>query len=261
MLRMAGSQCRQGIPTKLSVAQFEQFVLPHLSTGRREPAPTLGCRRYSTTSFNCCTWAVSGRRCLSKRMTKFVLKSTTRAFIGRCGGGRQMAATAAIFAGSVRKLHQGGLPELTVIHGDGTTTAAKKGGDNLGYSGHKHLKGDKVVAFCDRRCNVSAIRFCPGQPQTASSTTLTDGLSSGLDESTRGCGSEIGVVRNGYARCGPSIPGCLSIGVSPVYVRDTHASYGSRYPACARVLAAPVRMQDQSQALADAAAAPWSMPT
>jgi hypothetical protein len=56
----------------------------------------------------------------------------------------------------VRKLHQDGLLELTVIHGDGTTTAAKKGGDNLGYSGHKHLKGDKVVAFCDRRCNVIA---------------------------------------------------------------------------------------------------------
>lgn len=37
---------------------------------------------------------------------------------------------------------------------NGATTAAKKGGDNLGYSGHKHLKGDKVVAFCDRHCNV-----------------------------------------------------------------------------------------------------------
>jgi hypothetical protein len=61
-----------------------------------------------------------------------------------------------IFAGSVHKLHQDQLLYLTVIHGDGTTTAAKKGGDNLGYSGHKHLKGDKVVAFCDRRCNVIA---------------------------------------------------------------------------------------------------------
>jgi hypothetical protein len=40
--------------------------------------------------------------------------------------------------------------DLTVIHGDGTTTVAKKGGDNLGFSGHKHLKGDKVVAVCDR---------------------------------------------------------------------------------------------------------------
>ena len=44
--------------------------------------------------------------------------------------------------------------DTSVIHGDGTTTSAKKGGDNIGYSGHKHMRGDKVVAFCDRNCNV-----------------------------------------------------------------------------------------------------------
>jgi hypothetical protein len=48
-----------------------------------------------------------------------------------------------------------GLP-LDVVHRDGTTTAAKKGDDNPGFSGHKHLKGDKVVALYDRRCNVLA---------------------------------------------------------------------------------------------------------
>jgi uncharacterized repeat protein (TIGR04076 family) len=46
--------------------------------------------------------------------------------------------------------------DVTVIHGDGTTTAAKKEGDNIGFSGHKKVKGDKVVAFCDRNCNVIA---------------------------------------------------------------------------------------------------------
>jgi len=56
----------------------------------------------------------------------------------------------------VLKLHQDELLDITVIHGDGTTTAAKKGGDNIGFSGHKKLKGDKVVAFCDRHCNVIA---------------------------------------------------------------------------------------------------------
>ncbi|MGF6600784.1 hypothetical protein P3T23_005523 [Paraburkholderia sp. GAS448] len=65
-----------------------------------------------------------------------------------------------IFAGTVHLLHQDQLLDLSVIHGDGTTTAAKKGGDNLGYSEHKHLKGCKVVAFCDRDrdrdCNVIA---------------------------------------------------------------------------------------------------------
>jgi hypothetical protein len=46
--------------------------------------------------------------------------------------------------------------DISIIHGDGTTTAAKKGGDNIGFNGHKKIKGDKVVAFCDRNCNVIA---------------------------------------------------------------------------------------------------------
>ena len=62
----------------------------------------------------------------------------------------------AAFAGSVAMLHQANLLDATVIHGDGTTTAAKKGGDNIGFSGHKKVKGDKIVAFCDRNCNVIA---------------------------------------------------------------------------------------------------------
>lgn len=54
------------------------------------------------------------------------------------------------------RLRQDDRLDTTVIHGDGTTTAAKKGGDNLGFSGHKKVKGDKVVTFCDRHCNVIA---------------------------------------------------------------------------------------------------------
>ena len=39
---MAGSRRWQAIPTQLGLALFEQFVLPHLSVGRRGPAPKLG---------------------------------------------------------------------------------------------------------------------------------------------------------------------------------------------------------------------------
>jgi hypothetical protein len=62
----------------------------------------------------------------------------------------------AIFEGTVLTLHQAELLDVSIIHGDGTTTAAKKGGDNIGFNGHKKIKGDKVVAFCDRNCNVIA---------------------------------------------------------------------------------------------------------
>jgi hypothetical protein len=38
---MAASRRGQGIPTQFGLALFEQFVLPHLSNGRRGPAPKL----------------------------------------------------------------------------------------------------------------------------------------------------------------------------------------------------------------------------
>ena len=42
---MTGNQRWQAIPTKLSEAQFEEFVLLHLSRGRRGPPPTLSLHK------------------------------------------------------------------------------------------------------------------------------------------------------------------------------------------------------------------------
>ena len=41
--------------------------------------------------------------------------------------------------------------DLSVLHGDGIrNTVAKKGGDGIGYSaGHKHQKGEKILAIVD----------------------------------------------------------------------------------------------------------------
>jgi hypothetical protein len=62
---MAQTQCWQVIPTQLELAEFDQFVLPHLSVGSRGPAPKLslykifnyvlkilylGCQRWSACS-------------------------------------------------------------------------------------------------------------------------------------------------------------------------------------------------------------------
>jgi len=93
------------------------------------------------------------------------------------------------FPARCTKLHQDQLLDLTVIHGDGTTTAAKKGGDNLGYSGHKHLKGDKVVAFCDRRCNVIA-PFVSAPGNRNESPLLRDALP-GLSRMARAIGMDL----------------------------------------------------------------------
>jgi transposase len=68
-----------------------------------------------------------------------------------------------IFENSVFKLDKANLLDTSVAHGDGTTTMAKKGGDCLGFSGHKHMKSEKIVAFVDRNCNVlSPMTIAPG---------------------------------------------------------------------------------------------------
>ena len=153
---MARSQSRQAIPTKLGLAQFEAFVLTHLSVGSRGPAPKLRLHKIFNyilcVLYLGCQWKEMPIETDRQGRPEIHYTRVYRAF-------RRWEAEgciAAIFAGSVRKLHEDGLLDISVIHGDGTTTAAKKGGDNIGFSGHKKMKGDKVVTFCDRNCNVIA---------------------------------------------------------------------------------------------------------
>ena len=58
----------------------------------------------------------------------------------------------------------------SVLHGDGTNTVAKKGGDGLGYSGHKHQKGEKVIAIMDN--NGYVLAPLPVAPVNAADTVL-----------------------------------------------------------------------------------------
>jgi len=153
---MAGSRHGQAIPTQLGLGLFEQFVLPHLSVGSRGPALKLSLFKI----FNYilqqlylgCQWKQlpidkDGEGRPEIHYTR--IYSTWRRW-------EADGCIDAIFEGSVMQLHQDALLDISVIHGDGTTTAAKKGGDNIGFNEHKKLKGDKVVAFCDRNCNVIA---------------------------------------------------------------------------------------------------------
>ena len=153
---MAQSQSWQWIPTHLSLEQFEEFVLPHLHLGSRGPQPKLALH----VIFNyilkllylSCQWKELP---IEKDEAGRPEIHYTRIY----GAFRRYEAQGcldAIFAGSVSILSHQGQLDSSVIHGDGTTTAAKKGGDNLGFNGHKHMKGDKVVAFCDRNRNVIA---------------------------------------------------------------------------------------------------------
>jgi transposase len=153
---MAASRRKLAIPTQLGLGLFEQFVLPHLSVGGRGPPPKLSLHKIFNYILQLlylgCQWKElpiekDGEGRPEIHYTR--IYSTLRRW-------EADGCMEAIFTGTVLKLQQDNRLDITVIHGDGTTTAAKKGGDNIGFNRHKKMKGDKVVAFCDRHCNVIA---------------------------------------------------------------------------------------------------------
>ncbi|TCK31969.1 putative transposase of IS4/5 family DUF4096 [Paraburkholderia sp. BL8N3] len=154
---MTRSPCWQKIPTRLRLEQFEQFVWSHLSLDRRGPRPTPALHKIFNYILQAlymgCQWKMLPIDRNAEGHPEIHYTRIYRTFRRWQADG---CIDAIFFSGAVQQLHHDQLPDLSVIHGDGTTTAAKKGGDNLGYSGHKHLKGDKVVALCDRNCNVIA---------------------------------------------------------------------------------------------------------
>lgn len=61
-----------------------------------------------------------------------------------------------IFDHSVKSLNDTGKLDLTALNGDGSNIVAKKGGQWIGYSGHKHQKGDKILPIFDNAGNILA---------------------------------------------------------------------------------------------------------
>jgi len=154
------------IPTSLSEKNFDLFVLPHLSYGAKSgPKPKISAHKM----FNYILFVLH-TGCQWKALKKCIDKDHN--------GNRELHYTSVfkqfkkwsndgslkrVFENSVLCLHQSNLLDLSVLHGDGTTTAAKKGGDNIGFNGHKHFKGEKVVAITDRNGNVlSPYTTAPG---------------------------------------------------------------------------------------------------
>ena len=139
---MAKPACWREIPTELSLERFEEFILPHLTVGSRGPAPKLSLHALFNYILKLlylgCQWKelpiekdATGRR----EIHHIRIWRTFRRWVAD-------GCFNAIFEGTVLTLHQAELLDVSIIHGDGTTTAAKKGGDNIGFSGHKKIKGD-----------------------------------------------------------------------------------------------------------------------
>ena len=80
------------------------------------------------------------------------------------------------FIASVRHLASHRQLDLSILHGDGTNTVAKKGGDGIGYSGHKHQKGEKTRAIIDNNGFVLAPPSCRTSSMKQIRVLLPEGL-------------------------------------------------------------------------------------
>lgn len=151
------------IPTSLTVEQFNEFILPHLSKGIRGPKTKVSLYKIFSyiliVLYTGMQWHMlpiifddNGKPEIS--YTRFFRKFNQWANDGSLNK---------LFESSVLKLAIENMLDMTVLHGDGSTHPAKKGGDNLGYSGHKHFKGEKVIAIVDRNVNIiSPVTMAPG---------------------------------------------------------------------------------------------------
>ena len=115
------------IPTELSENDFNEFIFPHIKSGRRGPKPKIsyfkmfnyflylmhtGCQWYKLPIDN----DQFGRPEISySRLFRHFQHWINSGFFDR------------VFEASVAKLAKESLLDLSVLHGDGTTTAAKKG--------------------------------------------------------------------------------------------------------------------------------------
>jgi transposase len=142
------------IPTELTEEQFTEFILPNLSEGQSGPK----CKISLHDIFNYVLkiihtgmqWYQLPIKMADTGKPEIHYTRVFRIFQRWVGDG----SLEKVFDNSVFTLHQNNLLDLSILHGDGSSTPAKKGGDMLGYNGHKHFKGEKVIAIVDRNVNV-----------------------------------------------------------------------------------------------------------
>ena len=115
------------IPTELSLSDFNEFVFPHMTMGRRGPKPKISYFKmfnyFLYLMHTGCQWyqlpinkGTDGAPEMSySRLFRHFQRWIKSGFFDR------------VFEASVAKLAKGSLLDTSILHGDGTTTAAKKG--------------------------------------------------------------------------------------------------------------------------------------
>lgn len=124
---MVGKRQYNKIPTALSEEEFNQFVLPHLKKGTRGPAKKISFYKLFNYILKLmhtgCQWEQIP---IDKDQGGKAEIHYTRIFKAFKFWNKH-GCFDKIFEASVVKLFQAGMLDTSVLHGDGTSTTAKKG--------------------------------------------------------------------------------------------------------------------------------------
>lgn len=144
------------IPTQLREEEFNKYILPHLSMPKRGPKCKIGYWKIynyiARVDYTGEQWHMLPIEKGEDGKPEIHYTQVYRYFAKWSDDGSFEKA----FIASVDLLNREGKLDLSVIHGDGTNTIAKKGGDLIGYSGHKHQTGEKIIAIIDNNGYVIA---------------------------------------------------------------------------------------------------------
>ena len=161
------------IPVQLSETEFTEFVLPHLSMPKRGPRCKLGYHHVFNLILRVLYTGMQWK-CLpvpkAPDGTHVIHYTTVYKVFARWSDDGSLEQA---FIASVGHLSAHNQLDLSILHGDGTNTVAKKDGDGVGYSGHKHQKGEKVIAIVDNHGYILAP--LPVAPVNEADTVLLPG--------------------------------------------------------------------------------------
>ena len=119
------------IPTELSESDFNEFIFPHLTGGHRGPKPKISYFKmfnyFLYLMHTGCQWY---QLPIDKGSNGKPEISYSRLF-RHCQRWIRIGFFDRVFESSVAKLAKESLLDTSVLHGDGTTTAAKKGATTL----------------------------------------------------------------------------------------------------------------------------------
>lgn len=138
------------IPTQVNEKEFDEFFLPYLSIPKRGPKCKIGYWKVFNLILKILYTGIQWKELPIDKTAcgepEVHYTSIYKQYARWSDDGSLLKS----FEASVQLLSDEEKLDISILNGDGSNTVAKKGGDGIGYSGHKHQKGEKVLAIVDK---------------------------------------------------------------------------------------------------------------